>query len=79
MAQAGLHKEVRINKSGCFSQCGHGPMMVVYPEDVWYHGVKESDLRGIFEEHIRGGRPVEPLRYAMPPGPNKSVPPKGKN
>jgi nitrite reductase/ring-hydroxylating ferredoxin subunit/(2Fe-2S) ferredoxin len=60
--QAG--KQVRINKAGCFSQCGHGPMLVVYPDDVWYSGVAESDLQEILTEHIIGGRPVERLRYA---------------
>ena len=61
--KAGRKTEVRINKAGCFSQCGHGPMMVVYPDDVWYSGVKESDLPEILAEHIIGGRPVERLRY----------------
>src|SRR5215467_8076490 len=28
--QAGKQVEVRVNKAGCFSQCGHGPMIVVY-------------------------------------------------
>ena len=60
--QAG--KVVRINKAGCFSQCGHGPMLVFYPDDVWYSGVQESDLQEILTEHIIGGRPVERLRYA---------------
>jgi nitrite reductase/ring-hydroxylating ferredoxin subunit/(2Fe-2S) ferredoxin len=55
--------DVRINKSGCFSQCGHGPMVVVYPEDVWYAGVQESDLAEIVTSHIVGGCPVERLRY----------------
>ena len=62
--KAGLKDGLRINKAGCFSQCGHGPMMVVYPENVWYAGVRESDLREIVESHILGGRPVERLRYA---------------
>jgi (2Fe-2S) ferredoxin len=62
-ARAGLKDEVRINKAGCFSQCGHGPMMVVYPENVWYGGVQAGDLKDIFESHIQGGRPVERLRY----------------
>ena len=61
---AGKQVEVRINKAGCFSQCGHGPMIVVYPENVWYHGVKESDLAEIAQSHILGGKPVERLRYA---------------
>lgn len=69
--QAGKGAEVRINKSGCFAQCGHGPMMVVYPENVWYCGVQESDLQEILESHILGGTPVERLRYAPGvPGPN---------
>jgi (2Fe-2S) ferredoxin len=62
-AKAGLKDEVRINKAGCFSQCGHGPMMVVYPEDVWYCGVSAGDLTEIFESHIVGGKPVDRLRY----------------
>lgn len=62
--QAGKHAEVRINKAGCFSQCGHGPMVVVYPGDVWYAGVQESDLEEILRSHILGGQPVERLRYA---------------
>jgi (2Fe-2S) ferredoxin len=71
-AAAGKKTEVRINKAGCFSQCGHGPMMVVYPENVWYAGVKESDLQEILESHILGGVPVKRLIYDPGvPGPNK--------
>lgn len=61
--RAGLKTDVRINKAGCFSQCGHGPMIVVYPDDVWYSGVKQEDLKEIFESHILGGKPVERLVY----------------
>ena len=63
VARAGLKDDVRINKAGCFSQCGHGPMLVVYPDDVWYAGVREADLEDLFESHLRGGTPVERLRY----------------
>ncbi|MGH7333859.1 MAG: Rieske 2Fe-2S domain-containing protein [Candidatus Rokuibacteriota bacterium] len=62
--QAGKQIEVRVNKAGCFSQCGHGPMIVVYPENVWYAGVQESDLAEILSSHIVGGHPVERLVYA---------------
>ncbi len=68
----GRPSDVRINKAGCFSQCGRGPMIVFYPEDVWYAGVQESDLEEIFTSHIVGGRPVERLRYDPgKPGANK--------
>lgn len=71
-AVAGKHVEVRINKAGCFSQCGHGPMMVVYPENVWYCGVRESDLQEILDSHILGGVPVARLVYDPGvPGANK--------
>jgi nitrite reductase/ring-hydroxylating ferredoxin subunit/(2Fe-2S) ferredoxin len=70
--QVGQPGDVRINKAGCFSQCGRGPMIAFYPEDVWYAGVKESDLDEIFTSHIVGGRPVERLRYDPgKPGANK--------
>jgi (2Fe-2S) ferredoxin len=72
VAQAGKHVEVRVNKAGCFSQCGHGPMIVVYPENVWYAGVKESDLEEIMASHILGGVPVARLVYDPGvPGANK--------
>ena len=71
--RAGLKTDVRINKAGCFSQCGHGPMIVVYPGDVWYAGVKHEDLKEIFESHILGGTPVERLVYNPGvTGPNKT-------
>lgn len=71
LARAGLHVEVRINKAGCFSQCGNGPMIVVYPEDVWYAGVRPEDVQEIVEAHLIAGQPVERLRYRPgKPGPN---------
>ena len=61
--KANRQADVRVNKAGCFSQCGHGPMIVIYPENVWYAGVQESDLEEILTSHIIGGFPVERLRY----------------
>ena len=68
---AGLAGRVRVNHAGCMNQCGHGPMVVVYPEDYWYAGVDEADAARIVAEHLVGGRPVEALRYVAPPGDNK--------
>jgi (2Fe-2S) ferredoxin len=61
---AGLGTKVRINKAGCLDQCEHGPMVVVYPEAVWYGKVRPEDAEEIVEEHLVGGRPVERLRLA---------------
>ncbi len=61
--QATLQTDVRIKESRVLLAVRPGPMMVVYPNDVWYHGVQESDLPEIFESRIRNGKPVERLVY----------------
>lgn len=61
---AGLSGKVRINKSGCLDQCEHGPMVVVYPEAVWYGNVRKEDAAEIVREHLVAGRSVERLRVA---------------
>ena len=69
---AGLSHRIRVNNSGCMSQCGYGPMVVVYPENVWYCGVRPEDADAIFNEHLLGDRPVDRLLYhPARPGANK--------
>lgn len=69
--QAGLTGRVRVNHSGCFDQCGHGPMVVIYPENVWYAHVTPEDTEEIVQSHLIGDRPVERLRYRASPGKHK--------
>jgi (2Fe-2S) ferredoxin len=64
LAERGLNRHVRANKSGCLDQCEHGPTVVVYPDAVWYGGVTEGDVDEIVDEHIVAGRPVARLRLA---------------
>ena len=76
VANAGLKTRIRINNSGCMDQCGNGPMIVVYPENIWYCRVRVEDAEVIFNEHLVGGNPVERLVYhPLKPGANKT--PKG--
>ena len=58
VAQAGLAGRVRVNHSGCLDQCGHGPMVVIYPDNVWYWGVEPDDVDEIVRSHLIGGEPV---------------------
>lgn len=69
--EAGLKGLVRVNHAGCMNQCGHGPMVVVYPSDTWYARVTPEAARRICHDHLVGGRPVESCRHHAPPGDNK--------
>ena len=62
LAARGLKGRMRANAAGCLDQCARGPTVVVYPEQVWYGGVKVDDVREIIEEHLVRGVPVERLR-----------------
>ncbi|MFQ5936548.1 MAG: ferredoxin [Acidiferrobacterales bacterium] len=54
--------QVRINMSGCLDRCEEGPVVVVYPEGIWYTYVDEEDVDEIIQEHLVHGRVVERLR-----------------
>jgi len=60
--EKGIGKEIRVSKSGCLGQCALGPMIVVYPEGIWYSKVSIKDIEVIVNEHLIGGHPVERLR-----------------
>lgn len=53
---------VRINTAGCMDRCSRGPVMVVYPEGVWYSYRNQTDIAEIIERHLVGGQVVERLR-----------------
>jgi (2Fe-2S) ferredoxin len=52
---------VRVNTAGCLDRCALGPVVVVYPEGVWYTWVDREDIDEIIEQHLVHGRPVERL------------------
>lgn len=55
-------KRVRVNNAGCLNRCALGPMMVVYPEGVWYRYENEADIDEIIESHVINGQIVERLQ-----------------
>lgn len=59
----GLHKDgkSRINSAGCLNRCTEGPVIVVYPEGIWYTYVDQEDIDAIIESHLQNGQPVERL------------------
>lgn len=52
---------VRVNTAGCLDRCDKGPVIVVYPEAVWYTFVDTEDIDEILEKHIDKGVVVERL------------------
>ncbi|MFO1380720.1 MAG: (2Fe-2S) ferredoxin domain-containing protein [Chitinivorax sp.] len=52
----------RINKAGCLDRCDAGPVLVVYPEGVWYTYIDQADIDEIIDEHLVNGRIVERLK-----------------
>jgi (2Fe-2S) ferredoxin len=54
--------QVRINKAGCLDRCEEGPVLVVYPEAVWYTYVDREDVDEIIDRHIVGGEIVARLK-----------------
>jgi (2Fe-2S) ferredoxin len=58
----GLKGKIRANAAGCLDQCARGATVVIYPEQVWYGGVRPEDVPEIVEQHLIGGVPVDRLR-----------------
>ena len=54
--------KVRINLAGCMDRCAEGPVMVVYPDNVWYTYIDKNNIDEIISEHIQHGRVVERLK-----------------
>ena len=55
LKKAGFGTRARANQAGCLDQCEHGPVVVVYPQGVWYGGVTPEDVPRIVEKTLLGG------------------------
>ncbi len=63
LKKRGIDDEVKVVHTGCFGLCALGPIMIVYPEGVFYSQVTEADVEEIVEEHLVKGNIVERLIY----------------
>lgn len=53
--------KIRVSSSGCMGRCAQGPVLVIYPEGIWYTYSSTDDLDLIINEHLIEGRIVESL------------------
>ncbi|MDM0117424.1 NAD(P)H-dependent oxidoreductase subunit E [Variovorax sp. J22R133] len=53
--------KVRVNKAGCLDRCAGGPVVVVYPDAVWYSYLDKADIDEIVDSHLKNGKVVERL------------------
>jgi NADH:ubiquinone oxidoreductase subunit F (NADH-binding)/(2Fe-2S) ferredoxin len=61
-----LTEEVQVVETGCIGTCDIGPVMVIYPEGVFYQKVSVDDVQEIVEEHLIKGRYLKRLMYTVP-------------
>ena len=61
-----LTDEIRVVETGCNGFCAVGPIMVVYPEGIFYQKLTPQDIPLLVEEHFLKGRPLERLFYQKP-------------
>jgi (2Fe-2S) ferredoxin len=64
LKEAGFGPLARANHSGCMEQCEHGPTVVIYPQGIWYGGVKVEDVPRIVAKTILGGEILNDLVIA---------------
>lgn len=55
--------EWTIVGSHCMGQCGNGPMVRIFPGDIWYWRVQPEEVNAIVERHLIAGKPVKAMLY----------------
>ncbi|MBI5055737.1 MAG: NADH-quinone oxidoreductase subunit NuoF [Nitrospirae bacterium] len=66
LKKRGLDKEIEIVLTGCNGYCAEGPVMAVYPDEVFYQKLTVEEIPALVEEHFLKGRPYQKLMFTGP-------------
>jgi len=66
LEKQGLSDEIKIVLTGCNGFCAEGPVMLVYPEGIFYQRLTVEEIPKLVEEHFLKGRPYEKLMFKEP-------------
>ena len=64
---------VEVLLTGCFGFCAKGPIVKVYPDDIFYTQVKPEDASEIVQSHLVNHKVVERLLFKEPSLDHKKV------
>ena len=71
--KADLEGSVEVLLTGCFGFCAKGPIVKVYPDDIFYTQVKPEDASEIVQSHLVNHKVVERLLFEEPTLDHKKV------
>ena len=71
--KADLEGSVEVHLTGCFGFCAKGPIVKVYPDDIFYTQVKPEDASEIVQSHLVNHKVVERLLFKEPSLNHKKV------
>jgi len=63
LQELNLETQIFRTKANCLRVCEHGPILVVYPDRIWYHSVTIPVIERILQEHIIGGQVVQEFAF----------------
>jgi NADH:ubiquinone oxidoreductase subunit F (NADH-binding)/(2Fe-2S) ferredoxin len=66
IAGNGLEGKVDIRMTGCHGFCERGPLVVIFPEKIFYHGATPDDVSEIVSETIASEKIIDRLLYEDP-------------
>lgn len=61
-------------KANCLRVCEAGPILLVYPDGVWYHSATPDVIERILQEHVLGNRIVTEYAFVQQPLPTEAAP-----